>query len=131
MTIYAAAAPPPAQYGGGGGGMLSGLGGMVAQGMAFGGGSAMAHRAIDSLLSSSNPPPQEAHQVRVDLDGMNRSNVAFQRVEYGSDGPFSVHVSRLSVFSAERSLWKEQGGSARFSISTASLGPVLLFSSSM
>ncbi|KAK9799410.1 hypothetical protein WJX73_005404 [Symbiochloris irregularis] len=38
-------APPPAQSGGGGG-MLSGLGGMVAQGMALGTGSALAHRAI-------------------------------------------------------------------------------------
>jgi hypothetical protein len=47
--------------------MLSGLGGMVAQGMAFGGGSAMAHRAIDSVFSSSNPPPQEAHQAAQQL----------------------------------------------------------------
>jgi hypothetical protein len=36
-------------------------------GMAFGGGSAMAHRAIDSVFSSSNPPPQEAHQAAQQL----------------------------------------------------------------
>ena len=34
---------------GGGGGMMSGLAGTVMQGMAFGGGSAMAHRAVDSI----------------------------------------------------------------------------------
>jgi len=36
--------------GGGGGGMLSGLGGMVMQGMAMGTGSAIAHRAVDSVM---------------------------------------------------------------------------------
>lgn len=35
--------------------------------MAFGGGSAIAHRAIDSVFSSSNPPPAEAHQAAVQL----------------------------------------------------------------
>jgi len=43
----------PATYGGssnsGGGGLLSGLAGTVMQGMAFGGGSAIAHRAVDSI----------------------------------------------------------------------------------
>lgn len=47
-------APPPAQApaasSGGGGGMLSGLAGTVMQGMAFGGGSAVANRAIDSVM---------------------------------------------------------------------------------
>uniref|UniRef100_A0A1J3J9N0 CHCH domain-containing protein n=2 Tax=Noccaea caerulescens TaxID=107243 RepID=A0A1J3J9N0_NOCCA len=33
-----------------GGGMLSGLGGMIMQGMAFGGGSAIAHRAVDGVM---------------------------------------------------------------------------------
>ena len=32
-----------------GGGMLSGIGGTIAQGMAFGTGSAIAHRAVDSV----------------------------------------------------------------------------------
>lgn len=41
-------APPPAQQGGGGG-MLSGIGSTIAQGMAFGTGSAVAHRAVDAV----------------------------------------------------------------------------------
>jgi coiled-coil-helix-coiled-coil-helix domain-containing protein 10 len=46
------AAPPPAvpQQGGGGGGMMSGLLGTVFQGAALGTGSAMAHRAMDSVM---------------------------------------------------------------------------------
>lgn len=43
-----AAAPAPAQ-GGGGGGMLGGIGSMIMQGMAFGAGSSIAHRAIDGV----------------------------------------------------------------------------------
>lgn len=46
-----------------GGGMLSGLGGMVAQGMALGTGSALAHRAVDSVLGSRHPEPQAATQA--------------------------------------------------------------------
>lgn len=37
---------------GGGGGMLSGLGGVMAQGMAFGAGSAVAHNVIGSMFNS-------------------------------------------------------------------------------
>lgn len=41
--------------------MLSGMAGMVAQGMALGTGSALAHRAVDSMFSSgSNPEPAQA-----------------------------------------------------------------------
>ncbi|KAK9836183.1 hypothetical protein WJX81_007396 [Elliptochloris bilobata] len=54
-------APPPAT--GGGGGMLSGLGGMVAQGMALGTGSALAHRAVDSVLGSRHPEPAQAQEA--------------------------------------------------------------------
>ncbi|KAF3544753.1 hypothetical protein DY000_02005851 [Brassica cretica] len=46
-------APPPApaaQASGGGGGMLSGIGSTIAQGMAFGTGSAVAHRAVDAVM---------------------------------------------------------------------------------
>ncbi|RZC55614.1 hypothetical protein C5167_014469 [Papaver somniferum] len=46
----AARAPPPAPAQSSGGGMLGGLGATIAQGMAFGGGSAMAHRAVDSIM---------------------------------------------------------------------------------
>ena len=40
--------------------MMSGLGGMVMQGMALGTGSAMAHRAVDAVMGSRHPEPQEA-----------------------------------------------------------------------
>ncbi|XP_043711828.1 coiled-coil-helix-coiled-coil-helix domain-containing protein 10, mitochondrial-like [Telopea speciosissima] len=44
-------APPPAPaQGGSGGSMLGGLGATIAQGMAFGTGSAVAHRAVDAVL---------------------------------------------------------------------------------
>ncbi|KAF3795854.1 hypothetical protein EJ110_NYTH02917 [Nymphaea thermarum] len=43
-------APPPAHTQSSGGGMLSGIGSTIAQGMAFGTGSAMAHRAVDAVL---------------------------------------------------------------------------------
>lgn len=35
---------------GGGGGMLAGIGSTIAQGLAFGTGSAVAHRAVDSMM---------------------------------------------------------------------------------
>ncbi|WVZ24231.1 hypothetical protein V8G54_002775 [Vigna mungo] len=43
-------APPPAPAQSGGGGMLSGIGSTIAQGMAFGTGSAVAHRAVDAVM---------------------------------------------------------------------------------
>lgn len=43
--------------------MMSGIGGMVAQGMALGTGSALAHRAIDSVMGSRHPEPAEATQA--------------------------------------------------------------------
>ena len=46
----------PAQMGGGGGGMLSGIGSTIAQGMAFGTGSAIAHRAGKSYELFFLPP---------------------------------------------------------------------------
>jgi len=61
-------APPSS---GGGGGLLSGLAGTVMQGMAFGGGSAIAHRAVDSIAGprtvihehQGGPVEQEAAQT--------------------------------------------------------------------
>ncbi|KAG2704951.1 hypothetical protein I3843_05G029200 [Carya illinoinensis] len=44
-------APPPAPaQGGGGGSILGGIGSTIAQGMAFGTGSAVAHRAVDAVM---------------------------------------------------------------------------------
>ncbi|XP_057973440.1 uncharacterized protein C6C3.02c-like [Malania oleifera] len=46
----AAPAPPPAPVQNGGGSMLGGLGSTIAEGMAFGTGSAVAHRAVDAVM---------------------------------------------------------------------------------
>jgi hypothetical protein len=43
-------APPPAPAQNGGGSILGGIGSTIAQGMAFGTGSAMAHRAVDAVM---------------------------------------------------------------------------------
>ncbi|XP_078436751.1 CHCH domain protein [Wolffia australiana] len=43
-------APPPAQVQSGGGSLLGGIGSTIAQGMAFGTGSAVAHRAVDAVM---------------------------------------------------------------------------------
>ncbi|KAJ8548159.1 hypothetical protein K7X08_021395 [Anisodus acutangulus] len=43
-------APAPAPMQSSGGGMLSGIGSTIAQGMAFGTGSAVAHRAVDAVM---------------------------------------------------------------------------------
>ncbi|CAL5200836.1 unnamed protein product [Lathyrus oleraceus] len=43
-------APPPANVQSGGGSLLSGIGSTIAQGMAFGTGSAVAHRAVDAVM---------------------------------------------------------------------------------
>jgi len=55
----AASAPPPAApQQGGGGGMLGSIGSTIVQGMAFGTGSAVAHRAVDSVMG-----PREVKHV--------------------------------------------------------------------
>ncbi|KAH6773207.1 Cox19-like CHCH family protein [Perilla frutescens var. hirtella] len=47
----ASRAPPPAPIqGGSGGSILGGIGSTIAQGMAFGTGSAVAHRAVDAVM---------------------------------------------------------------------------------
>lgn len=47
--------------------MMAGLGGMVAQGMALGTGSALAHRAVDSVLGSRHPEPAAATQAAQEI----------------------------------------------------------------
>ncbi|KDD75864.1 hypothetical protein H632_c465p1 [Helicosporidium sp. ATCC 50920] len=47
--------------------MMSGLGGMVVQGMALGTGSALAHRAVDSVLGSRHPEPAQAQAAAEQL----------------------------------------------------------------
>ncbi|CAH8363342.1 unnamed protein product [Eruca vesicaria subsp. sativa] len=50
QTVNRAPPPAPAAQASGGGGMLSGIGSTIAQGMAFGTGSAVAHRAVDAVM---------------------------------------------------------------------------------
>ncbi|MQM10804.1 hypothetical protein Taro_043704 [Colocasia esculenta] len=52
-------APPPAPVQSGGGSVLGGIGSTIAQGMAFGTGSAVAHRAVDAVLG----PRTVQHEV--------------------------------------------------------------------
>ncbi|KAK3185200.1 hypothetical protein Dsin_032486 [Dipteronia sinensis] len=49
QTVNHAPPPAPAQSGGGGS-LLGGIGSTIAQGMAFGTGSAVAHRAVDAVM---------------------------------------------------------------------------------
>uniref|UniRef100_A0A061SAH0 CHCH domain-containing protein n=1 Tax=Tetraselmis sp. GSL018 TaxID=582737 RepID=A0A061SAH0_9CHLO len=64
---YSAPAPPPANGGSSGGSMLGNMVGMVGQGMALGTGSAIAHRAVDSLWGSggSSSAPSQATEQQV------------------------------------------------------------------
>lgn len=55
----AAHAPPPAPVQQGGGSMLGSIGSTIAEGMAFGTGSAIAHRAVDAVLG----PRTVQHEV--------------------------------------------------------------------
>lgn len=55
----AAHAPPPAPVQPGGGYMLGGIGSTIAEGMAFGTGSAIAHRAVDAFMG----PRTVQHEV--------------------------------------------------------------------
>ncbi|KAJ7946794.1 Cox19-like CHCH family protein [Quillaja saponaria] len=49
QPVHHASPPAPAQSGGGGS-LLGGIGSTIAQGMAFGTGSAVAHRAVDAVM---------------------------------------------------------------------------------
>lgn len=73
---------PPAQQQSSGGGMLSGIGSTIAQGMAFGTGSAIAHRAVGAVAESfggggdsegapadQQQAPQEAQMQNQQLQG--------------------------------------------------------------
>ncbi|KAJ0966235.1 hypothetical protein J5N97_027373 [Dioscorea zingiberensis] len=91
-------APPPAPVQGGGGSMLGGIGSMVAQGMALGTGSAIAHRAVDAVMGprtvqyetvgSETPAAATAPMSNsVGADSCGNSSKAFQDCinHYGSD----------------------------------------------
>eukprot|EP00245_Coleochaete_scutata_P018202 TRINITY_DN9338_c0_g1_i1.p1 TRINITY_DN9338_c0_g1~~TRINITY_DN9338_c0_g1_i1.p1 ORF type:complete len:142 (-),score=36.39 TRINITY_DN9338_c0_g1_i1:714-1139(-) len=81
---YAQPAPPPAPSGGGGSFMGS-LGSSIAQGMALGTGSAIAHRAVDSFMGPRtvqheyvNGPPAEGAAPAAAADACGNQSKAFQ-----------------------------------------------------
>ncbi|XP_048128032.1 hemiasterlin resistant protein 1 [Rhodamnia argentea] len=88
-------APPPAPAQGGGGSMLSGIGSTIAQGMAFGTGSAVAHRAVDSVLGPRTiqhetvaaAAPEATTSSSAGADACNIHSKAFQDCvnNFGSD----------------------------------------------
>merc|ERR1712071_43193 len=57
-----AAAPPATKQASSGGGMLAGMGSTIVQGMAFGTGSAIAHRAVGAVAGSMGGGSEEAPQ---------------------------------------------------------------------
>eukprot|EP00252_Welwitschia_mirabilis_P016057 TRINITY_DN35520_c0_g1_i1.p1 TRINITY_DN35520_c0_g1~~TRINITY_DN35520_c0_g1_i1.p1 ORF type:complete len:146 (-),score=39.24 TRINITY_DN35520_c0_g1_i1:274-711(-) len=97
----ASSAPPPAHaQTSGGSSMLGGIGSTIAQGMAFGTGSAMAHRAVDGVLgprtvqheyvSSESASAQSASPQSVNASGVEacaNQSKAFQDClnSFGSD----------------------------------------------
>mmetsp|Transcript_23083 Transcript_23083/g.27899 ORF Transcript_23083/g.27899 Transcript_23083/m.27899 type:complete len:135 (-) Transcript_23083:326-730(-) len=79
-------AAPPQQSGG----MMSGLGGMVMQGMAMGTGSAIAHRAVDSAFGAmgggSSAPAEPAAAAPQAADACGLQNKAFNDCLQNSAG---------------------------------------------
>ncbi|CAA7399532.1 unnamed protein product [Spirodela intermedia] len=80
-------APPPAPLQSGGGSILGGIGSTIAQGMAFGTGSAVAHRAVDAVMGprtvqheyvDSGAAPAAAAPTAVGADSCNIHSRAFQ-----------------------------------------------------
>ncbi|KAK9060316.1 hypothetical protein SSX86_021020 [Deinandra increscens subsp. villosa] len=70
-------APPPAPVqGSSGGSMLGGIGSTIAQGMAFGTGSAVAHRAVDSIMGPRTIQHEAAAAAAPDSAVTNSSSDA-------------------------------------------------------
>ncbi|CAM8923977.1 hypothetical protein QQ045_022683 [Rhodiola kirilowii] len=86
-------APPPATAPAQGGGMMSGIGSTIAQGLAFGTGSAMAHRAVDAVVGPRTIQHEMASTEALaaapasGADACNIHNKAFQDCvnNFGSD----------------------------------------------
>ncbi|KAM7251396.1 hypothetical protein ACFE04_023279 [Oxalis oulophora] len=93
-------APPPAvAQSGGGGSMLGGIGSTIAQGLAFGTGSAVAHRAVDAVMGprsvqhelvgaeAAAPASAPATNSLMGSDACSNQNKSFQDClnAYGSD----------------------------------------------
>jgi hypothetical protein len=71
-----AAAPPAVQQQSSGGGMLSGIGSTIAQGMAFGTGSAIAHRAVGAAAEALTGGGGQQHQQQSTVDQMPQQSMA-------------------------------------------------------
>ena len=109
----AAAAPAPAAKpdgGSGGGGLLSGLGGMVVQGMAFGGGSAIAHRAVDAVAG-----PRTVEHTHVDANGNSIDAPARAGAvsQYAADGAAADDVCGGETQQFRRCVADNQGNIAQ------------------
>ncbi|EFJ27794.1 hypothetical protein SELMODRAFT_147481 [Selaginella moellendorffii] len=87
QPVHHAPAPPPAPLQAGGGGMMGGLAGTIAQGMAFGTGSAIAHRAVDGVMgprtvqhevAESAASPASPALATVSADACSNQMKAFQ-----------------------------------------------------
>ncbi|XP_047334898.1 uncharacterized protein LOC124938500 isoform X2 [Impatiens glandulifera] len=96
-------APPPATVqGGGGGSLLGGIGSTIAQGMAFGTGSAVAHRAVDAVMgprtiqheavASQATAAPVTNSMGSESDSCNVQSTAFQDVCNSSSLNFSFFV---------------------------------------
>ncbi|WVZ60132.1 hypothetical protein U9M48_010190 [Paspalum notatum var. saurae] len=89
-------APPPAPVQSSGGSVLGGIGSTIAQGMAFGTGSAMAHRAVDAVMGPrtiqhetvvSEAAAAAPASPMMNADSCSNHNKAFQDClnHYGTD----------------------------------------------
>jgi coiled-coil-helix-coiled-coil-helix domain-containing protein 10 len=87
-------APPPApvQQGGGGGGMMSGLLGTVFQGAALGTGSAMAHRAMDSVMG----PRTVVHEHQGQEAGGAPAPASSAMAAGGAQGPCAAQAVKFA-----------------------------------
>ncbi|GMY25230.1 Synaptonemal complex protein 1 [Fagus crenata] len=69
-------APPPAPVqSGGGGSILGGIGSTIAQGMAFGTGSAVAHRAVDAVMGPRTIQHETVASEAAALESENKDNL--------------------------------------------------------
>ncbi|XP_059636548.1 uncharacterized protein C6C3.02c-like [Cornus florida] len=101
-------APPPAPAPAPQGSALGGLGSVVAEGMAFGGGSAVAHRAVDAVMGprvinteviSAAPPSVQAQAAAPPSGACDGQSRAFQDClnQSGSDiGKCQFYMDMLS-----------------------------------
>merc|ERR1712232_617924 len=101
----AAAPPAPMQQQSSGGGMLSGIGSTIAQGMAFGTGSAIAHRAVGAVAgsfgggdSNAAEPTTGAPVEQVQQQQMDNACIDEKKMFYDCLNVNSRHVPSLWIW---------------------------------